>query len=162
VNKPGKKQTLITAWGRFVLGVFVFAWLNATAQPCLMAMNLPAQADAMSSHVMHGMDQVEQRANDHAVANKRCAHCPPTGTMNHESLCATLQAADCDDLPQSTIDARQDKLKLKDVPGLFAIAHAPPVPLVPPLPIAPRQPYEKCLHFRAGPSLSILNCVFLI
>jgi hypothetical protein len=162
VIKPGKKQTLITAWGRFVLSVFVFAWLNATAQPCLMAMNLPAQADAMSSHVMHGMDQVEQHANEPEVTNKRCAHCPPMGAMNHGSPCAALQAADCDDLPQSTIDARQDKLKLKNVPGLFAIVHAPPVPLVPPLPIAPRQPYEECLAFPAGPSLSILNCVFLI
>lgn len=162
MNKPHKKQTLITAWGRFALSVFVFAWLNATAQPCLMAMNLPAQAVAMSSHVMHGMDQVDRRSNDDAVPDKRCAHCPPTGAMNHEYPCAELQPADCNDLPQSTIDARQDKLKLKDVPGLFAIAHAPPVPLVPPPTIVPPQPYGKCLHFPAEPSLTILNCVFLI
>ena len=57
--KVAKYQTLVTTWGRFVLGAFVFAWLNVAAQPCLMAMEMAAEPDRMSIHGGHGGHQAE-------------------------------------------------------------------------------------------------------
>lgn len=160
--KSAKNQTLVTIWGRFVLGMFVFAWLSAAAEPCLMNMDTRPETGMTPGHAAHTMHQVDEHAKDNAGADKNCGHCPPAVAVGHEVSCPTAQAAGCDDLPQSNIDTRQVKLQIKDVPGFYAIAHPPPMPEAPPQSIAIPLWSTESLHYPAGPSLTIINCVFLI
>jgi hypothetical protein len=158
--KSAKNQTLVTIWGRFVLGAFVFAWLNVAAQPCLMAMQMPAEPE-MAAHTDHGTHHVDQHSGHAANAAEDCGHCPPSGSAAHQNECATMQAADCTELPQSNFDARSLKLELKDAPGMFAVAQAPPQAVIPRL--ARLVTPHNCarLKFTDSPPLNLRYCVFL-
>lgn len=161
MTKSAKNQTLVTTWGRFVLGAFVFAWLNAAAQPCLMAMEMSAEPKMMSAHNGHGMHQAETDSSHGDEAGHDCGHCSTTGMAVHQSSCANMQAADCAELPDSNIDVRPIKFQLKDAPGMFALAQAPPSTVITRL-TAPvvRQSLAR-LKFTDSPPLNLRYCVFL-
>jgi len=157
VTKSAKNQTLVTIWGRLVLGAFVFAWLNVAAQPCLMAMDMTVEPDMAPAHAGHGMHQ-----DDHdAVDAGDCGHCPPSGAGNHQGTCATMQATDCSKLPISNLDARQLKFELKDVPGMFALSQAPPQTILAGRKSVPAPRTCERLRFSHSPPLNLRYCVFL-
>jgi hypothetical protein len=157
VTKSAKNQTLVMTWGRLVLGAFVFAWLNAAAQPCLMAKDMTVEPEMAPAHAAHGMHQDDLDAID----TGDCGHCPPSGAGIHQDACATMQAADCTELPISNLDVRQLKFELKDVPGMFAVSQAPPQTILagPKSVTAPRT--CKRLRFSHSPPLNLRYCVFL-
>lgn len=158
--KSVKNQTFVTNRGRFVLGAFVFAWLTAAAQPCLMAMEMvaePAEALAQPGHDMH---HASDEASHHD-ASRDCGHCPPIGEVSGQSTCVTIQVADCDNLSGANVDARQLKFKLKDVPGMFAIPQAPPQAISFRPTSASAPPTGVRYRFCDGPSLNLRFCVFL-
>jgi len=158
--KTFKNQTLVTTWGRFVLAAFVFAWMNVAAQPCLMAMEMSAEPE-MTAPMDHGAHNVDQHAAHAENAVEDCGHCPPSGSAAHQNECATMQATDCTELPQSNIDARSLKAEFKDVPGTFAVAQAPPLAKIfrSSLLVMPRNCAR--LKFTASPPLNLRYCVFL-
>ena len=156
-----KHQTLVSTWGRFVLGAFVFAWLNVAAQPCLMAMEMSVEPAIAPAHMDHGSQHVDH-GSDHTVdMSEGCGHCPPTGTAAHQGDCMTMQATDCTELPQSNVEARPLKVQLKDIPGLFAMPNAPP--RIAYQAMAPLRMPQQCarLKFTDSPPLNIRYCVFL-
>ena len=157
--KAAKKQTLVTSWGRLVLGAFVFGWLNAAAQPCRMAMEMAADPAPQSAHAGHAMPQSDDAATHDDDGD--CGHCPSGTVSGHQNNCMSVQAAGCDDIQSANVDSRQQKFELKDVPGLFAISQAPPRP-VSFRPISSSAP-PPCVHpgYSDGPSISLRYCVFL-
>lgn len=159
--KSAKNQTLLTTWGRLVLGAFVFAWLNVAAQPCLMAMDMTAETEMASGHAAHGNHQADQDVDRSEGTDPDCGHCPPSGAGTHQSACASMQAADCTDLPKSNIDGRQLKSEPRDIPGMFAVSQAPPQAVLgrPASSLTP----QACtrLRFTDSPSLNLRYCVFL-
>ena len=161
LTKSAKNQTLATSWGRFVLGAFVFAWLNVAAQPCLMAMEMSAEPAAMSHHDGHGLHQPEAESMHGQDAGHNCGHCSTSGAGAHQSSCAGMQAADCTDLPESNIDIRPVKLQLKDAPGMFALSQAPPPTAF--VRITSTVVRQSCarLKFTDSPPLNLRYCVFL-
>lgn len=159
MTKARKNQTLVTTWGRFILGAFVFGWLNAAAQPCMMAMNLAAEPEAMSAHAGHDMSSVAE--DSHHKIDGDCGHCPPVGAGGHQSNCASIQAVSCNDMSSANVDSRQLKFELKDAPGMFAVSHAPPqARSFRPASFSAPHP---CVHpgYSDGPSISLRYCVFL-
>lgn len=159
MKKAANNQALMTTWGRFVLGAFVFAWLNVAAQPCMMPMEMASEPEVTPAHAGHGMHQV---ANDESHGDDGgCGFCPPIGTGNHQSACATMQAADCGDMSDANVDTRQLKFKFKDAPGMFAISQAPPQAIS--FRPTSSSPPPSCvrLRFTDGPSLNLRHCVFL-
>ena len=101
----------INALGRFVLSVFVVAWLNLAVQPCLMAMELAPEPEAVTAHSAHA---------SHSDSHD-CGHCPPA--IDHEDqTCATCAASVCESTPDSNYDARNQLPKLKDISTYVAIA----------------------------------------
>ena len=161
LTKAAKNQTLVTTWGRFVLGAFVFAWLNVAAQPCLMAMEMSAGPDTMSVHDGHGAHQAEASSDHDEDAAHNCGHCSTTGSGAHQSSCAGMQAADCTELPDSNIDVRPIKLQLKDVPGMFALAQAPPPTSFTAFTSSVVRQSCARLKFTDSPPLNLRYCVFL-
>jgi hypothetical protein len=159
--KVAKYQTLVTTWGRFVLGAFVFAWLNVAAQPCLMAMEMAAEPDRMSIHDGHGGYQAETGSVHGDDAVHDCGHCSTTGTGAHQSSCAGMQAADCTELPDSSIDVRPIKLQLKDIPGMFALSQAPPPTTSARFTSTVARQACARLKFTDSPPLNLRYCVFL-
>jgi hypothetical protein len=153
----GKNRLQTSAWGRFVLSMFVLAWLNIATQPCLMAMemapesSLAAEQVAYSGHAEHMSD---------ATASTDCGHCPPT-IEHQEILCETGSASDCEIFPGYNVDGRQIKQQLKDVSTLLTVPTTEHV-LEFPTPEALFAPQNnKRLKFAGDPPLSILHCVFL-
>lgn len=154
----GKNHLQTSTWGRFVLGMFVLAWLNIAAQPCLMAMemvpevSLASEHAAPAGHIGHMADATE---------STHCGHCPP-GAERHAALCETGSAAGCEIFPGYNVDGRQFKLKLKDVPLQLTLPiventleFATPVMSLP-------LHDNKRLRFAGDPPLNIRHCVFLI
>jgi len=161
LTKRAKNQTLVTSWGRFVLGAFVFAWLNVAAQPCLMALEMGASADLMPMHAEAGSPHVDHDADHGTGAENDCGHCSPSSAGAHQSTCATMQASDCTDLPDSNVDGRSIKLQLKDVPGTFAVSQAPPQ-VISIRPVSSMAPHSCTrLRFTDSPPLNLRYCVFL-
>ena len=77
-----------TLWGRIVLGLFILAWGSASAQPCLMAMDLSDQPPVVAEHEVHAHhDSGHEKMPD-------CEHCPPVAT-SASTLCAQGLNADC-------------------------------------------------------------------
>jgi hypothetical protein len=161
MTKPARNQALLTIWGRIVLGAFVFTWLNVSAQPCMMAMEMVAEPASAPSHVRHAGHNMGQMAHDETGGEGGCGHCPPDGIGNHQGVCATSLSADCGNPPNANIDARELKFKLKDAPGMFAVSQAPPLAISfrPTSFLAP--PDCVRLRFADGPALNLRYCVFL-
>jgi len=147
------KRTAETSRGRILLGVFVLAWLNLAAQPCLMAMEVAPDAIVDSVHAVH---------TDHAIhaADHDCDHCPPT-IGSHAKACVSVAASDCSSAPDYYYDGRNGLSKLKDVPTFVAIAEfAVPVEftILTPSPL----PLDCAAIDHPGePPLNIRFCVFL-
>lgn len=146
--------------GRLALGVFVIAWMNATLQPCLMAMELPpdepASIPAVAGH--DGHQNHPAKMLDHA--DKVCPHCPST-TSHDGNSCAVTVTRECGVLPEAKPADRILKADLSDAfddgcPGHYyhALERAPPLRVA--TSISGERP-----TFVVGPTINIRNCVFL-
>ncbi len=144
----------INALGRFILSVFVVAWLNLAVQPCLMAMELaPEPATAHSAH------SAQSAHSSHADSHD-CGHCP--GAVNHDyQACASSAASTCGVTPDYNYDARNQLPKLKDISTYVAIAD--PVPRLEfDLRNEPVQSFRCAeLSWPGEPPLNLRYCVFL-
>lgn len=161
MTKSAKYQVHTTTWRRFVLGVFVFAWLNVAVQPCAMAMELSPAKELNAEHSVSGNHN--QHASHHEGNSEQsdCGHCPPGGGK-HSKHCSTSAATGCEVAPIPNAEGRQTKLKLKD------LSH---FPVLPALPVeqtlfpafAPLQfPAVERFKHTSEPSLNIRYCVYLI
>ncbi len=140
----------INALGRFILSVFVVAWLNLAAQPCLMAMELAPEPEPATAHSAHA---------SHSDGHD-CGHCP--GAVNHDyQACASSSASTCGVTPDSNYDARNQLLKLKDISTYVAIAE-PLLRVEFDLRKDPVQPSHCAdLSWPGEPPLNLRYCVFL-
>ena len=140
----------INALGCFILSVFVVAWLNLAAQPCLMAMELAPEPEPATAHSAHA---------SHSDGHD-CGHCP--GAVNHDyQACASSSASTCGVTPDYNYDARNQLPKLKDISTYVAIAE--PVPRLEfDLRNEPVQS-SPCadLSWPGEPPLNLRYCVFL-
>jgi hypothetical protein len=143
--------------GRLVLSVFVIAWMNATLQPCLMAMEMsPNESTTISATAEHGGHQNHAAINeDHA-----CPHCPPSASHDGDS-CVVKASSECDILPEAKPGERILKIELSDTfDDAHSSYHNQGLDRAPPLLVTISPNCEKpTLVF--GPSISIRNCVFL-
>ena len=147
-------QALRTIWGRMVLGLFILAWGSASAQPCLMAMDLSAQPPAVAEHAMHA-----QHGSGHDEMPD-CEHCPPTA-VTASSLCAQGLNADCGVVPDGNTDGRGNHQKPKFETQLAILPDTRQTPFKPLLrPFAPVGDVRQHKR-RIGPAISIKYCVFL-
>jgi hypothetical protein len=148
-------QTLIHRWGRLVLGVFVFGWMNAVAQPCLMDMPSSAKVPVATMHGEHGGHGVL-----HDMGGDDCEHCP-SGGHDAGGICQTATSAACDAAGEVAVDGRAIKLEKGNLPDdaktLVTSADPPPGRVV-------RVEYRADRQSRilpAGPPINLKNCVFL-
>ena len=146
-------------WRRLILCILMFAWVNASAQPCAMDVSDQdsppvAAGHDHSGHAGHG---AHGSAPDDV---QRCGHCPPGGATIVEH-CAGGMNVSCGALPDASSEVRkaESKLKLPDFPpevtspydfGDGSGPHAVTVPFDPGL-----------LKRRTNPPLSLRHCVFL-
>lgn len=147
-------QTLRTLWGRFVLCLFILAWGSASAQPCLMAMDLSDQPPVVAEHGMHA-----QHGSGHDEMPE-CEHCPPIA-VSASALCAQGLNADCGVALDGTSDGRgfSQKLEFDIQPAISpGTRHAPFKPLLKPF---ARSGDIRQYKRRIGPALTIKHCVFL-
>ncbi len=146
--------------GRLLLSVFVIAWMNATLQPCLMAMELPpteaAQISEVAEQDSHHGHAATQVVND----SPACPHCPPS--MSHDSeACAVIAVSDCDMLPQAKPGERILKADFSDAFGAaLSNYHFSSLNFVPTELVVASLDCSKPKYV-VGPSISIRNCVFL-
>ena len=157
MSLSGINRLETSAWGRFVLSLLVFAWLNIAAQPCLMAMELAPETSQASADAVHS-GHAEHIAD--ATASTDCDHCPP-GADHQRVLCETGSASDCEIFAGYNADERQFKPQLKDLSPPLALStiestlsFSAPVRLFPPHD-------NKRLKFAGDPPLNIRHCVFL-
>jgi len=153
VSNIGHKRRRHDKRGRFVLSMFVLAWLNLAVQPCLMAMESapePVVASAQSIHADHA-----NHSPDHD-----CDHCPPL-LNGHAKVCVSATASNCDSTSSYNYDGRNGHSKLKDVPTFAAIAEiAMPDEFT--IPDSSPPPLDcTALDYPIEPPLSIRFCVFL-
>jgi hypothetical protein len=120
-----------------------------------MAMDMADDQPAMTEHAGHVM----QASADEK--SQGCDRCPP-GASHVDSPCADGLNADCGAVFDYNADSRNLNLKLKykdvnqvavlpEVARTFSVVERSPPRLIP----------VNRLRYRSGPSLSILNCVFL-
>lgn len=143
-----------TFWGRIILSLFILAWGSASAQPCLMVMDLPAEPPAAGAHATHG-----EHASSHDEMPE-CEHCPSTA-MSAAALCAQGLNADCGAVPESNSDGRSNNPVFKSdaQPAMpNGIRHENYKPQFRP---ATYFGDQRQLKRRTGPSLSIKHCLFL-
>ena len=147
------KRSQATGRGRFLLSVFVVAWLNLAVQPCVMAMELapePAAVTEQSAHAGHS-----NHSSDHD-----CDHCPPA-SGGHAITCASAAASDCSSISDLNYDKRNGTPKLNDIPTYVAIAElATPFEITIPT-SSPPLPGCAPLDYPSEPPPSIRFCVFL-
>lgn len=137
-----------------VLGLFILAWGSASAQPCLMAMDLSDQPPTVAEHGSHA-----QHGSGHDEMPD-CEHCPPTaGTAS--TLCGQGLNADCGVVPDGNTDGRgyHQKPKFDTQPAILPdTRHVPFEPLFRPFaPVGDVRQHKR----RIGPALTIKYCVFL-
>jgi hypothetical protein len=109
--------------GRFVLGFMLFAWANAFAAPCLMAMDTNAVTAEEAEHSGHG-DHARDDHSAHQDSSTECDHCP--GDAGHDSKrCTSGVSADCGVTLDASTEFRKAEYKFKDV----ATVRSPPVSL---------------------------------
>ena len=147
------KRAQVTARGRFLLAVFVVAWLNLAVQPCLMAMESMPESVVVSGQSAH--TEHASHSPDH-----NCDHCPPTSS-DHAKVCASAAASDCGSIPDYNYDGRNGLSKLKDIPAYVAIAEIV-VPVEFTIPTS-SQPPANCAapKYPIEPPRNVRFCVFL-
>jgi hypothetical protein len=146
--------------GRLLLSVFVIAWMNATLQPCLMAMDLPPTEAAQVSEVAEQNSHHGNAASQLGHEGPACPHCPPS--MSHDSNACTVTAvADCDTIPTAKPGERILKADFSDAFGAvhpnYYYSSLNPVPTE--LVVVSLDCTKP--KFVVGPTISIRNCVFL-
>jgi len=137
--------------------------MNATLQPCLMAMEMSpnepasvsasAERDGHQGHQGHSADREDR--SEHA-----CPHCPPSTSHDADS-CAVTAIGECDILPEAKPGERILKVELSDT---FDNAHSSYENFAlnrAPLQLVTVPPNCEKPTFRVGPSIYIRNCVFL-
>jgi hypothetical protein len=153
-------RSKMSTGGRLLLSVFVIAWMNATLQPCLMAMDLPpteaaqiSEAAEPDSHHGHVATQVDQDS-------PACPHCPPS--MSHDGdACAVTAVTDCDILPKAKAGERILKVDFSDAFGAaHSNYHFSSLDFVTTELLVVSLDCTKPKYV-VGPSISIRNCVFL-
>jgi len=161
LTQLAKYQAHMTTWRRFVLGVFVFAWLNVAAQPCAMAMGLSPGKQInteFSGSADHG-----QHTNHHVGGSDTadCGHCPPGGG-DHSKHCSTSAVASCEDVPIPNSESRHTKLKLEDLSHIPLLSAMPVRQLLVPAAGPLRFVAVDRLKHTSEPPLNIRYCVYLI
>ncbi len=153
----GNNRLQTGAWGRFVLSMFVLAWLNIATQPCLMAMEMAPEESLAAAHAMPA-GHAGHMADATEAAD--CGHCPP-GIVHQESLCETGSAVDCELFSSHNVDGRQLKLQPNDVsPPLASSTPENTLDFIAPVTLI--LPHDsKRLKFAGDPPLNIRYCVFL-
>ena len=146
--------------GRLLLSVFVIAWMNATLQPCLMAMELPPTEAAQTSEVAEQNSHHGHAAIQADHDGPACPHCPPS--MSHDSnACAATAVSDCDILPKAKPGERTLKADFSDT---FDVAllnyHFSSLDFVATELLVISLDCTKPKYV-VGPSINIRNCVFL-
>jgi hypothetical protein len=160
---------------RYVVGLFVVAYLSVGVAPCAMAASEAVQADRAVSHELEHAHEHEprvavahsQHAHEHHAAEAG-EHAPTSPTDSGTAYCphclagtASTHAADhssCLALPDSTNAAAH----AKDAPPQLAPALGPRAFTLPPPLAAPRaRPPSRRVSVPPVP-LNIRNCVFLI
>ena len=146
-----RKRTVSANRGRFLLGVFLLAWLNLTVQPCLMAMEVSPESIVDSAHAAHMNHASRSPGHD-------CDHCP-TALSDHAKSCTSATSSGCSSIPD--FDGRTGLSKIKNIPTFVAI-----VDLAIPGDLdftASTPPPLDCAvsKYRHEPTLNLLFCVFL-
>ena len=159
-----KNQALMSRWGRLILGLFVFGWINAVAQPCAMALaaavdDKPTLIEAPAGDAHHAHGHHADAAQENA-AGGGCGHCPgggATGCLEPALDAAPHCYAGADVIPES-------RLKLpgpRDLPDDIVLPSVDPPNACrpPPTPssLLPAQDEPP----RDGPALNLRFCVFL-
>lgn len=118
------------------------AWLNLALMPCAMAFEAVPETEWSQGH-----EQKQQEQHEHD-----CPHCPPAG----------MTAADCLSPDESTLDARNGCVKLKDAPAEQPVVMMPPQFLLPATVLRSPAP-DRCYSRYPGspPPLNVLYCVYL-
>jgi hypothetical protein len=149
----------MSRWGRLLLGLFVFGWINAVAQPCLMAMT-SAVATEVSTDTAHAAHGHHADAGSERPASGGCGHCPGGAGAACHGL-AEASSTQCDQPADVLPEGRQKVPDPRDLPGDLPLACTdPPIsqrPLSPPLSLLP----DVELPLPAGRPLTIRFCVFL-
>jgi len=141
--------------------VFVLAWLNIAAQPCLMAMETapePAESAAHHAHNSHAAHMPDGAVGGAAVDG--CGHCP-AGASHDSAPCASGVSAGCENFSAGKTDGRKFELKLKDVAAKVPLpCLADSCALSRPDIRLPLIAAER-LKFAGDPPLNLRHCVFL-
>ncbi|MDZ7769923.1 MAG: hypothetical protein U5K38_12965 [Woeseiaceae bacterium] len=140
MNRAITRQAAQRPGAHSVLALLMVAWLNLALMPCAMAFEAVPETEWS-----HGHEQPEQHEHD-------CPHCPPAGTT----------AADCLSPDESTLDARNGYVKLKDAPAEQPVVIMPPQFLSPTAVLRSPAP-DRCYYQSPGtpPPLNVLYCVYL-
>ena len=153
--KLSAKQSLTSRWGRLVLGVFVFGWINAVAQPCVMGMTAGAEMSVSAMHGEHG-GHVMEHDND----GGDCGRCPPGG-HDAPGSCQSIASPSCGASADVAVDGRTIKLEPGSLPddaeALLSSEGPPPGQVA-------QVDYRLDCQSRilpAGPPINLRNCVFL-
>lgn len=149
----------MSRWGRLVMGVLAFGWMNAVAQPCFMDMSMSVEISPPAMHGEHGEHGAQVMHHDETAAAD-CGHCPPGG-HSVGGDCMTAAAADCAAAADIVADGRNTKPKadkLQDDAGyVVSIADPPPGRAAP----VEYQPECRPRPLPAAPSLNLRYCIFL-
>ncbi len=156
------------SWGRRVLGVFVVAWMSATLQPCLMAMEMAAPVDVTVAGEQAHSEQANKRA---------CPHCPPAHAgavsaqsthganyLNSSSTPCETNASNCAVVDYFNYDSRASKAKVKESPSDVPLGIVQSIAVIPfegSLSVFPDIAYNSYLP-GDQPLLNVLYCVYLI
>ena len=157
LSKSAKNQIRKAAWGRFVLGLFAFAWLSASAAPCQMAMEFGPDTDVVAEHSGHGAHH-QQNSDDNLAED--CVHCAPGADQSGNS-CASILVGECGETPDTSIDKRFSPSKLKDNGYAQLVLHPPPQWSVSTVVSNCSYIPRGQVKFATGPSLSVRYCVYL-
>jgi hypothetical protein len=146
--------------GRLLLSVVVIAWMNATLQPCLMAMELAPTEAAQSSEVAEQNSHHGNAASQLGHEGPPCPHCPPS--MSHDGdACAVTAVTDCEILPQAKPGERILKADFSDgFDAALSNYHFSSLDFVPTELLVASLDCTKPKYV-VGPSIHLRNCVFL-
>ena len=133
-----------------VLVAFLVAWLNLAMQPCLLAMELPAEPITETGHPSHSSHSNGQY----------CGHCPSALDNGHR-VCALSAASACGVTLDFDVDARSKLPKFEDTSTFVVIAESPPIFEFVLRKNPVRSPDPTNLSYPTAPPLYVRHCVFL-
>ena len=152
-----KKQVHRGLFGRFVLSFMLFAWANAYAGPCLMAMN-DAAASGQTAHAGHdGHGSGGHAAHEETAPD--CDHCPPGG--HDTARCESGLSADCGVVPEFGAEFRKAESKFKDLSAVASLSWPAVVSLYRYARVQPPPDLSSLLKWRADPPLFIQHDAYL-